>query len=186
MQDASYPFDMLSPDFVQNPVPMIDRMHAEAPVFFDPRVNGWMVGSHRVTKALEREPRLSAARSGYVTALTPPPLQARVAPLVAWYAEWMTMRDGADHRRLRQLAAHAFTPRNVDRLQERGVLRRERNPADGRSQHIVLTDKGQRLARDTAAAAAPMERELQQRLTRAEHAMLIELLCRLSGRRPPG
>ncbi len=74
----------------------------------------------------------------------------------------------------------------LDRLQERGVLRRERNPADGRSQHIVLTDKGQRLARDTAAAAAPMERELQQRLTRAEHAMLIELLCRLSGRRPPG
>ena len=73
----------------------------------------------------------------------------------------------------------------LDRLQQRGLLRRERNPADGRSQHIVLTEKGQRLARDTAAAAAPMERELQQHLSRAEHAMLIELLCRLSGRRPP-
>ena len=119
MQDSSLPFDMLSPEFVVDPVPMIDRMHAEAPVFFDPRVNGWMVGSHRVTKALEREPRLSAARSGYVSALTPPALQERVAPLVAWYAEWMTMRDGADHRRLRQLAAHAFTPRNVERLRER-------------------------------------------------------------------
>jgi len=121
MQDTSYPFDMLSPAFVQDPVPMIDRMHAEAPVFFDPRVNGWMVGSHRVTKSLEREPRLSAARSGYVTALTPPALQERVAPLVAWYAGWMTMRDGADHRRLRGLAAHAFTPRNVDRLRERVI-----------------------------------------------------------------
>lgn len=117
--DATFPFDMLSPDFVRNPVPMIDRMHAEAPIFFDPRLNGWMVGSWRINKALEREPRLSAARSGYVSALTPPPLQARVEPLVAWYAEWMTMRDGADHRRLRQLAAHAFTPRNVERLRER-------------------------------------------------------------------
>jgi len=119
MQDATYPFDMLSPEFVRDPVPMIDRMHAEAPIFFDPRVNGWMVGSWRINKALEREPRLSAARSGYVSALTPPPLQERVAPLVAWYAQWMTMRDGADHRRLRMLAAHAFTPRNVERLRER-------------------------------------------------------------------
>lgn len=121
MQDTTFPFDMLSPAFVQDPIPMIDRMHAEAPIFFDPRVNGWMVGSWRINKALEREPRISAARSGYVTALTPPPLQARVEPLVGWYAQWMTMRDGMDHRRLRQLAAHAFTPRNVERLRERVV-----------------------------------------------------------------
>lgn len=73
----------------------------------------------------------------------------------------------------------------LDRLQERGLLRRERNPSDGRSQHIVLTDKGQRLARDAAAAALPMEHEMQQHLSRAEHAMLIELLCRLAGRRAP-
>jgi cytochrome P450 len=119
--DATLPFDMLSPEFVSNPVPMIARMHAEAPVFFDPRLNGWMVGSWRVNKALEREPRCSAARAGYVWALTPPPLQPRVEPLVAWYAEWIAMRDGADHRRLRQLAAHAFTPRNVERLRERVV-----------------------------------------------------------------
>lgn len=121
MQDASYPFDMLSPDFVRDPVPMIDRMHATTPIFFDPRVNGWMVGSWRANKALEREPRLSAARAGYVSALTPPPLQPRVEPLVAWYAQWIAMRDGTDHRRLRQLAAHAFTPRNVERLRERVV-----------------------------------------------------------------
>lgn len=119
MQDATYAFDMLSPDFMLDPVPMINRMHAEAPVFFDARVNGWMIGSYRVTKALEREPRISSARSGYVSALTPPALQERVAPLVAWYAEWMVMRDGADHRRLRQLAAHAFTPRNVKHLEGR-------------------------------------------------------------------
>lgn len=74
----------------------------------------------------------------------------------------------------------------LDRLQDRGLLRRERNPNDGRSQNIVLTDKGQRLARDSAAASQPMERELQGTLSRAEHAMLIELLCRLAGNSPPG
>ena len=73
----------------------------------------------------------------------------------------------------------------LDRLQERGLLDRERNPADGRSQNIVLTEKGRRIAQDTAAAAVPMESELLDRLSRAEHAMLIELLCKLAGRRTP-
>jgi len=73
----------------------------------------------------------------------------------------------------------------LDRLQERGLVNRERNPADGRSQNIVLTEKGRRIAQDTAAAAVPMESELLDRLSRAEHAMLIELLCKLAGRRTP-
>ena len=70
----------------------------------------------------------------------------------------------------------------LDRLQDRGLIKRERNPADGRSQHVLLTDKGHKLARDAAAASEPMERELLGNLSRAEHAMLIELLDKLSGR----
>jgi len=73
----------------------------------------------------------------------------------------------------------------LDRLQDRGLIKRERNPADGRSQHVVLTDQGRKLARDAAAAAEPMERELQGHLSRAEHAMLIELLGKLVGRQLP-
>lgn len=82
------------------------------------------------------------------------------------------------------LTAPALT-QLLDRLQQRTLLRRERNPADGRSQHIVLTDKGERLARDAAAAAGPMERELLDRLTPAERAMLIELLARLTPHAAP-
>jgi len=73
----------------------------------------------------------------------------------------------------------------LDRLQERRLLRRERNPADGRSQHIVLTDEGKAFARDAAKVAGTMEHELAARLTRAEHAMLIELLCKVAGRTTP-
>ena len=73
----------------------------------------------------------------------------------------------------------------LDRLQQRGLIKRERNPLDGRSQHVVLTERGRKLARDAAAAADPMERELQERLSRAEHAMLIELLDKLAARNPP-
>lgn len=70
----------------------------------------------------------------------------------------------------------------LGRLQTRGLLQRERNPQDGRSQHIVLTPKGRRLAQDSSTAAHTMEGELQQRLTPAEHAILIELLARVAGR----
>jgi DNA-binding MarR family transcriptional regulator len=70
----------------------------------------------------------------------------------------------------------------LDGLQARGLIKRERNAADGRSQHVMLTDRGRKLARDTAEAAEPMERELLTQLSRAEHAMLIELLGKLAGR----
>ena len=73
----------------------------------------------------------------------------------------------------------------LDRLQDRDLIQRERNPLDGRSQNVVLTETGRRLARDAAAAAEPMERELLDNLSGAEHAMLIELLDKLSGRALP-
>lgn len=70
----------------------------------------------------------------------------------------------------------------LDRLQGRGLIRRERSTTDGRSQNIVLTDEGRRLAAVTAVAAGPMERELDDRLSRAERLMLIELLRKVAGR----
>jgi cytochrome P450 len=119
MSSSTLPLDLLSPDFVNDPVPMIERMNAEAPIFFDPRLYAWMVGGWHDIDTLQRDPRLSAQRSGYVSALSPPELKERVVTLAAWYGEWMVMRDGADHRRLRRLSAHAFTPRNIQRLEAR-------------------------------------------------------------------
>lgn len=80
----------------------------------------------------------------------------------------------------------ALTPPNLtlllDRLQQRGLLQRERSEVDRRSQNIVLTAQGRELARAAAEAAVPMEQELHPRLTAAERALLIELLRKVSGR----
>ena len=70
----------------------------------------------------------------------------------------------------------------LDRLQDRGLLRRERSQVDRRSQNVVLTDEGLRIAQARAAVAAPMERALDSRLSRAEHAIQIELLRKVAGR----
>ena len=69
----------------------------------------------------------------------------------------------------------------LDRLQQRGLLRPERSLVDRRSQNVVLTDEGQRIAQASAAEATPMERALDDRLSLAEHAMLIELLSKVVG-----
>jgi len=69
----------------------------------------------------------------------------------------------------------------LDKLQERGLILRERSQTDRRSQNIVLTAAGAQLAEQGAAAAAPMEAALSDRLSHAERLMLIELLRKVSG-----
>ena len=67
------------------------------------------------------------------------------------------------------------------RLQDRSLQRRERSLVDHRSQNVVLTDEGLRSAQASAVEASPMERALDDRLSLAEHAMLIELLSKVAG-----
>jgi DNA-binding MarR family transcriptional regulator len=68
----------------------------------------------------------------------------------------------------------------LDRLQARGLLRRERSQVDRRSQNVLLTEAGECIARGSGVAAGPMEQALFERLSRAEHAMLIELLRKVA------
>ncbi len=69
----------------------------------------------------------------------------------------------------------------LDRLQARGLLHRERSEVDRRSQNVVLTEAGDRIARASAAAARSAESALGDQLSGAERAMLIELLGKVSG-----
>jgi DNA-binding MarR family transcriptional regulator len=74
----------------------------------------------------------------------------------------------------------------IDRMQAKHWLRRERNPADRRSQLIVLSSDGLALAKRAQAAAKTMETGLLRRLSRAERAMLIELLIKVAGQADNG
>ncbi|WP_418318138.1 MarR family winged helix-turn-helix transcriptional regulator [Piscinibacter sakaiensis] len=81
--------------------------------------------------------------------------------------------------------ALALTPPKMtmllDRMQARELLRRERSEIDRRSQNVVLTAEGERIARGSAAAAPASEAALNGRLSRAERAMLLELLDKVAG-----
>jgi len=72
----------------------------------------------------------------------------------------------------------------LDRMQDRGVLQRVRSEVDRRSQHVMLTDSGRALADEIATKTPAMESELDGCLSRAERALLIELLDKIARHRP--
>ncbi|MGE0799582.1 MAG: MarR family winged helix-turn-helix transcriptional regulator [Lautropia sp.] len=69
----------------------------------------------------------------------------------------------------------------LDRLAERGLLIRVRSESDRRAQHVRLTRKGQQLERQAHARSLTMEEDLVRPLTRAERAILLELLRKVAG-----
>ena len=75
----------------------------------------------------------------------------------------------------------------LDRMADRGWIERVRSTRDRRSQHIHLTADGESLVQRTRRIAATMEEPALAALSRAERALLIELLCKVAfARAEPG
>lgn len=64
----------------------------------------------------------------------------------------------------------------LDRLEQRGLLVRQRNPLDKRSQTLVLTQAGARLAEQAEERVGALEAEATSALSDAERAQLLTLL----------
>ncbi|WBS00694.1 MarR family transcriptional regulator [Pseudoduganella sp. SL102] len=67
----------------------------------------------------------------------------------------------------------------LDRLELRGLLVRQRNPLDKRSQTLVLTREGARMAAQAEQRVAALEAEATAALSDAERAQLLKLLQKL-------
>lgn len=68
----------------------------------------------------------------------------------------------------------------VDKLEGRGLARRERNASDGRSQHLHATAKGAALVEKATRGLIAGERTACEGLTAVEQMMLTELLHKLN------
>ena len=66
-------------------------------------------------------------------------------------------------------------------LEERGYLRREADPSDGRGRVVRLTDKGRLLEAEVHAAARAAEDDLAARLGATRYAALVATLSEMAG-----
>jgi DNA-binding MarR family transcriptional regulator len=71
----------------------------------------------------------------------------------------------------------------LDKLQRRGLVRREASETDRRTQHLYVTDKGHRLAEEATRRVVDAERHAFSHLSVGERAILLELLRKLSLKR---
>jgi DNA-binding MarR family transcriptional regulator len=67
----------------------------------------------------------------------------------------------------------------LDRLENRGLVVRQRNPLDKRSQTLVLTPDGMRMCIKAEKTASELETEATAALTDAERAQLLGLLQKI-------
>jgi DNA-binding MarR family transcriptional regulator len=67
----------------------------------------------------------------------------------------------------------------LDRLEGRGLLVRQRNPLDKRSQTLVLTAEGARLCARAEVTACALEQEATSALTAREREQLLALLQKI-------
>lgn len=68
----------------------------------------------------------------------------------------------------------------LDRLEKRGLLKRERNETDRRTQNVGVTRKGAELAATATDRLLLADRDLLKHLSEGERHMLLELLHKVA------
>jgi cytochrome P450 len=112
--------DLLRPEAVADPFPDLARIRAEDPVHWSVRHRAWLITRYDDVAAVHTDRRLSSDRmTPLLASLKRGGSSERLVRMVEILAEWMTFKDGADHRRLRGLVNRAFTPRVVALMGER-------------------------------------------------------------------
>jgi DNA-binding MarR family transcriptional regulator len=74
----------------------------------------------------------------------------------------------------------------LDRLETRGLLLRQRNPLDKRSQTLILTAEGLRLCAEAEQTVSDLETEATSMLTGRERTQLLRLLQKIFLSQPGG
>lgn len=90
-------------------------------------------------------------------------------------------RGGASQNHLGRLTAldPATMQGVVQRLTQRGLIRRTLDPEDGRRKRLALTQSGERVVRSLVSDAFKVSRETLRPLTKAERTQLLKLLSRI-------
>lgn len=115
-----------------------------------------------------------------------PLFEERMAPYSLRKAEFSTLsllKANPNITQKRLSAAVHVSPPNLaimlDKLEERGLVLRQRNPLDKRSQTLVLTQAGDALCEQAERTTAELEAQATSMLSDKERAQLLGLLQKI-------
>ena len=113
-ESAAAGVDLLTPERVADPYPVLAELRHEQPVFYNEHYRAWFIHRHDDLLGALKDPRFSSdrIRPVFEHKLTDSQRRQR-APTYRILGEWMVFRDPPDHTRLRKLVSRAFTPRAI-------------------------------------------------------------------------
>jgi pimeloyl-[acyl-carrier protein] synthase len=106
-------FHLLNPDVLGDPYPLYNRLRTEQPVFWDPYMHAWVVTRYSDVIRVLRD--FSAERIRTAEQLTVMDM-SELNPMARIMVKQMLFMDPPGHKRIRSLAAAAFTPQKVEAL----------------------------------------------------------------------
>jgi len=119
VSDGARKYELYGDAFKRDPYPTFAAMRRDDPIHRQPGLDGktpiWFVTRYADAEAMLRDPRF--VRDPRLA--LPPDRLPPASPLDALLGEHMLNRDGADHRRLRELVSQGFTPKRVADLRPR-------------------------------------------------------------------
>jgi len=119
MSRCPFEFDPLTSPDLENPYSVYVRAREEAPVFFSPIHDAWVVTRYGDVLAVLRDPgRFSSAQRFRVPDDPPPEVLAELAK-IPHEIPFLVSEDPPSHRRTRALVSKAFLPRYVTAIAPR-------------------------------------------------------------------
>ena len=112
-------FDPMAPAHVANPYPGYATLRRDAPVFYDPQLDTWVVSRHAdIAAALKQPENFSSSDALRVAGQFPRSVQAVLAGGVGMSPP-LTEADGPAHTRMRAVLNRAFAQRRIEGMEPR-------------------------------------------------------------------
>ena len=119
MTTEIFAFNPLQSPYLENPYPLYARAQREAPIFFSPLFDTWVVTRYEDVRAILHDPKRFSSSYRFRTPANPTPevldVLARLPPEVGL----LVNEDPPGHKRTRALVSKAFMPRQVARMEAR-------------------------------------------------------------------
>ncbi|MFZ9285187.1 MAG: cytochrome P450 [Burkholderiaceae bacterium] len=117
MSPAAIDWQPEDPATLADPYPLFNRMRAEDPCHWSPRLRAWVLTRYDdVRRVCLDKDLLSSNRLKPFFAAMPPPEAERIANIIRYLSLWMVFTDPPDHTRLRRLTGKVFSARSMQAM----------------------------------------------------------------------